>query len=425
MAEEVSQGFLIDRALDVFRESGLAGVSFRTVAARANVPPTTLQYRFKTKDALLEHVLLAIIDYERERLGAIRDLIGSKRLTPEELADVFRAAANPVTLRSAGSRQNMAIDIVVASLRDPKPRRHARQWLELIHDFWSTVGTAGSRDDEQGWFLTELYVGILIPSVGIARPTEIAMLDNEIIDRAILGPSERAPIWYELCRSQALKTMDIPSSASGHRSKLIERLLIAGAEIIATEGPGKLTYRLLSTRAKTSLSAIVRHFPTQKDLLFGILQYMLRKVIANIPPDSPRYTESIEALADEITRHSLGGQSFDTPFAIIAAEIHELAIRNPELEGIAWFLRMIQGVGTPDRASQTHSVNNYSAFDMYSSSTWSMGCTLTCLVLEDRDKVRTAVATRIRYGLVAFKGLWPPPQVDTRPAAAKRLTTRR
>jgi hypothetical protein len=93
---------------------------------------------------------------------------------------------------------------------------------------------------------------------------------------------------------------------------------------------------------------------------------------------------------------------------VVIAEIHELAAHDRNLEEIAWYSRMAQGVtayelvdsGSGDTFSNT-------AFDSHASTTWAAGCALTHMALHDRGEARSVVAGRIAYGLNVFQGLWP------------------
>jgi hypothetical protein len=54
-----------------------------------------------------------------------------------------------------------------------------------------------------------------------------------------------------------------------------------------------------------------------------------------------------------------------------------------------------------------------------------MGCGLTHLALEDREKARPVIAAHIAYGLKAFKGLWPRRRTGEQIPAGVRLADRR
>jgi AcrR family transcriptional regulator len=302
----------------------------------------------------------------------------------------------------------MALEILVASYRQKEFLPYARQWLECVQNFWATIGRAGSRDDEFGWFLTEFYIGLLVHSAGVGRPFECTVTNNEIIDRAILGRAAHNPFWYQQCLERVLADRKSSPASTKSRGRVVERLLTAGAEIIATEGPDKLTFRLLSAKANTVRSAIHYHFPTQRDLLYGILQHTIKEAVSRAAERRLRQMESSEAYVDEIAAHYLDPWLGDIPMIVVIAEIHELAAHDRNLEDIAWHSRMAQGVIAYELVDPgSNEAFSTAPFDSHAGSTWVAGCALTHMALQDRSKARSIVAGRIAYGLNVFQGLWP------------------
>ncbi|MEY9903892.1 TetR/AcrR family transcriptional repressor of bet genes [Catenulispora sp. MAP12-49] len=74
---------LLDRLADLIAESGVEGVSIRTLATRAEVSIGTVQYYFATKDELLRAVWLHVREQSARRF---RDP-GTARLSPTEHLD--------------------------------------------------------------------------------------------------------------------------------------------------------------------------------------------------------------------------------------------------------------------------------------------------------------------------------------------------
>lgn len=97
---------LLDRLADVIAESGMEGVSIRTLAARAEVSIGTVQYYFSTKDELLHRVWEYVRDEAEQRL----DLTALAQLSPRE-------------------RLNRFLGVVIPSRSDD---RLARVWLALV-----------------------------------------------------------------------------------------------------------------------------------------------------------------------------------------------------------------------------------------------------------------------------------------------------
>ena len=389
-------------ALEAFREAGLPGITIRSVAACANVPATTLQAKFKNKADLLHQTFSTAIALEKRHLDTLADTVGRRRLPPDRLPDFYRAVVLAPGPRGRLS-QDMLLEILVRSLRDAEFREYARRWLASLQAFWAAFGPSAP-DNDFGWFLTELQLGLLICSLGCARPFETSVINDEIVERALVGPAEDDGFWFGTVLTETIADRFGLADRPQRHGKVVERFLTAGARIVATEGPDALTYRRLAREAATSPSAILYQFPTQEHLIYAVFLRMVEDLIAlaegaALARKTPRSHAS--AYLSELLLHQ---EYSSVPLWVIHAELRVLASRNDKFAEIAWYLRMANGGAT----AATTSAPGFDPFDQrlfdgHVTMTWASGCLLAHLICDDAEQLREVVARRLNYGLRRLK----------------------
>jgi DNA-binding transcriptional regulator YbjK len=82
---------LIDAAIEVVAEQGIAGVTHRSVAARAGFPPSTTSYFFPSIDDLLIEAMQERMSRQIEIFKATAETIGGTRLEPSEMMEALIA----------------------------------------------------------------------------------------------------------------------------------------------------------------------------------------------------------------------------------------------------------------------------------------------------------------------------------------------
>lgn len=127
---------VVDTALEILRESGLPGMSMRTLAGRLHVQPSALYWHVPSKQALLTAVA--------ERILATMGAVGAAETAGAELRVVATALRTAVTaypdgaeivaLGLAAGAENPAADVVAETCR--------RHGLEGRASGWTTALTA-------------------------------------------------------------------------------------------------------------------------------------------------------------------------------------------------------------------------------------------------------------------------------------------
>ncbi len=115
---------IIDAALDLIVDEGVAGVSHRKVAARAGVPLGSMTYHFSGMDELLHEAFTrfsgTIVAVFEERLGAAT--------TPDEARE---AVADLVHHLSGGNQRELILthELYTLAARRPAYRELTRTWM--------------------------------------------------------------------------------------------------------------------------------------------------------------------------------------------------------------------------------------------------------------------------------------------------------
>ncbi len=115
---------IVDAALDVLAEFGVAGTTHRLVAARADVPLGSLTYHFSS---LADLQAQAFARYVELQCAQFEQLLGEVKTT-RQLIDVLTdfVRGGPARQRSA----RLGFELHLAALRDPALRTLAQTWTE-------------------------------------------------------------------------------------------------------------------------------------------------------------------------------------------------------------------------------------------------------------------------------------------------------
>ena len=114
---------ILQAALRVIAEQGVAAVTHRAVAAEADVPLASTTYYFESLDELLEGALFMFVNAETERLAVVAEGLEGTELQPLEAAQLFRAELEDGSVAQ--------FELYLEASRRPRLREVARQCLDL------------------------------------------------------------------------------------------------------------------------------------------------------------------------------------------------------------------------------------------------------------------------------------------------------
>jgi AcrR family transcriptional regulator len=399
LSQGTSQDAAIEAALSIFRDKGLSAISFRSVGEKAGIHPATLQFRFGTKRELLDGVFSLLADQEAERAQQIEKLANRATKPPSAGTHLYQ-----LTLcggEPERGRNLILFEMLIAAIRDPAIRPHADKWLSETQHSWTAAFSPSDNADDFGWFLTELQIGLLVSGIGSGRPRETALVNAEIVDRAFgrLLPEDAA--WFSAFFDEVLKHKPTAPGGAGKANDLSERLLTAGAEIVATQGADALSFRNVAHRAGTTPSATQNAFPKRQDLINAVYDRIYQNIAYPFTPiDSFRDASGTAAyFVDVILNRQFAGAYLGLSFA----ELYLAAARHPTLCDLAWYMRMTRGNVIDDTNRNTHVARGVS-FDLHAVALWAFGCTLVHASREPEAKLRDVLEKRVEFGLAR---LWP------------------
>lgn len=118
---------IVDAALDVVGELGVAGLTNRRVASAAGVSLGTVTYHFPTQRGLLRECLQAFVEAEIRRIQAMAADLGRPGLGATEAAAATEAAVDGMVLEP---RHLGVLELYLQAARDPELRDSARRCWE-------------------------------------------------------------------------------------------------------------------------------------------------------------------------------------------------------------------------------------------------------------------------------------------------------
>ena len=394
----------IEAAISLLRERGMSAVSFRLIGERAGIHPATLQSRHGTKHALLDRVFALLADQEIRYARHVGELATGAK-THGEGAKLFGHVICGGGGEREPARDLALVEMLIAAARDPTIRPHAGRWLHQMQRCWAAAFAAEPGSPDLGWFLTELQVGLMAASIGCGRPLETAMANGEIVARALDIELPDGHTWFSTFLEQARRNR--PRGTTGQRTdSQSERLLTAGAEIVAIYGADALSFRSVANRAGLGLSAVTNAFPKRQDLINAIYDRIFEGVAYAAPLD--RSFRDVDAAAEYFVEVMLKRRFAGANLLLALAELYVAAARHPSLRDLAWFVRMTrgnvhrEGNAAPDQLSPR-------AFDSHAMALWLPGCFLTHASCTVESRLASVLETRVRFGLgrLAPRGAWP------------------
>jgi TetR/AcrR family transcriptional regulator, regulator of biofilm formation and stress response len=168
---------ILEAALRVIAERGVAATTHRAVADAAGVPSSTTTYYFESLDELLDEALLLFVHGEAGRLHALADELDGRQMPPAKIARLLVEE-----LRAGDNGGDVAqFELYLEASRRPSLRAVARECLRLYADVArAALRAAGSPRPEEG---ARVFVALL-DGLGLHR---IASGASQDVERALLA----------------------------------------------------------------------------------------------------------------------------------------------------------------------------------------------------------------------------------------------
>jgi DNA-binding transcriptional regulator YbjK len=183
---------LIDAAIEVVADHGIAGVTHRSVAARAGFPPSTTSYFFPSIDALLVEAMSERVVRQIESFKATMARIDEREFSPADLVE----ALVDVLVATPDAQVMAQFDLYLTAARRPDVRVRAAAMIDAFHDLAElALQRAGVEDSHhRARSLVALLDGLSVQR--LARGLSDAEYERElreVLMAAFIGLSEHSP----------------------------------------------------------------------------------------------------------------------------------------------------------------------------------------------------------------------------------------
>lgn len=144
---EAKREVLVRAAIEVIAASGIAGVTHRAVANRADVPLATTSYYFSSIDELVEEAVKASVAEQVERLDAFASMIATQGGSADELSDLIAGALTQIPDSVALTQ----FDSYLSAARNPAMSEAASASMEAFERLAEeSLRVAGARNPAEG-----------------------------------------------------------------------------------------------------------------------------------------------------------------------------------------------------------------------------------------------------------------------------------
>jgi AcrR family transcriptional regulator len=278
---------IVDAARTVIAELGLAGMSLRTVAEQAEMSVGSISYRIGDRAALVTAVIAREIELaDAVAKGFLLRLNGIEPVGAGLLPDLVGAWLDLM----AGEQRISAIvtcELALLASRVPEtvpdvPRlidRSAAMWREMLK-----MSPDGDRlaDAIHAYCLDERPFSIALGDMADYRLLRQSTIRALLRDPAE-APAPAASQWHmALVDRLAVPSADALDAADiipqGPKAALADHV----ADLIVADGVGALSHRAVAQASGMAASSVAHHFPTHRDIVFGGVEAIYRRMRTDI-----------------------------------------------------------------------------------------------------------------------------------------------
>ena len=298
---------IAEAAIAVLAKQGLARVTHRSVAAEAGVALAATTYYYATKSDIVRAASAAILQHYVDSF--------------ERTAERYRRSSGHSRpfrefiwrqLRNVAVRDRMMMmawqEISLDAVRGHDSLALMREWHGEIDRLWIKIARAAKTPDPENTARSgvDLILGLLLMVCGLS-------LTPDEIDAVFVANAEPSRCWARLPAETPHRAA--PGRSSRKADGTRERLLDAAIDVLITEGPAAIGYRVIAERAHLTTTAPAYYFPTTA----GLLEAAQRKLFEG---SKARYRDMMH------TAHSAEANVADLTTAIFIREATEFAQVN-------------------------------------------------------------------------------------------------
>lgn len=322
---------IVDAAISVIADHGLAGVTHRLVAQKAHVSLAATTYYYETKLDLVADASQQLLAGYVEAFERFADQ------HRDSSAVTFRDFAMKLITNATGSHRTGTLawcEIILDAARHQETRALANIWFAKLTQVWTRIAevlrvtspelAAGSAID--------VVVGMLftVVSLGLSEAQASSLLDEGAFSIEAWRPAGTD--------TEIRPSIDIPAS-SRKAEQTRERILSAAIAILISDGAAAVTYRATAEIADLTPTAPTYHYSTiqtllaaAQDRLFAEAKDRYRRGMAGVDYN----TLTTEGLTDLTAAVFLREATEFGPTSLASYPIWLEAARHPPLRPAVW-----------------------------------------------------------------------------------------
>ncbi len=256
------QNELLAYGLEIVDTGGLKALTLRSLAQKAGVSPSLLNYRFGSRDGLVSRLFEYARDLDAEFWHECSETVAAMTLSLHHVP-VISLSIVQTCIQRARSLERLRWICSTLAARDPGYLGRAGKWAGLPCAFWTGLLRQVGADEALGPSLAATMSG--------AIRTGLVAHDNLLVSAwvsdIVLRATERLlhlPLTMQgdspaRARIEALAQASVALQPEG-RTDTPERILTSAAALILSSGPDAVTHRDIASHAGVSLSSLTHHF---------------------------------------------------------------------------------------------------------------------------------------------------------------------
>ena len=260
------QNDLLAYGLEIVDTGGLKALTLRSLAQKAGVSPSLLNYHFGSRDGLVARLFEYAQDLDAQFWRGCSETVAAMTLSPHHVPVVSLSIVQ-TCIQRARSLERLRWICSTLAARDPGYLGRAGEWAALPRAFWTGLLRQVGADEALGPALAAAMSG--------AIRTGLVAHDNLLVSAwvsdIVLRATERLlhlPLTMQgdspaRARIEALAQASLAPRPEG-RTDTPKRIL--------SIGPDAVTHRDIAGHAGVSLSSLTHHFSSLDEILRGAFE---------------------------------------------------------------------------------------------------------------------------------------------------------
>lgn len=249
------QQIIAQAAIAAISRYGIAGLTHRRVAHEANVSLAATTYYYQTKNDIIEHASIELLEHTDKFWQLIN-------FNDESLDGVSMLELSIKMIANAlGREKDITLswcEIILNAANKPKLQIVARSWFSSLNDTWQDI--ARQMGIKEVGHAATSAIDMIIGFIFLLLP--LALSEKELREMLYKDASEFDP---EL--GSELEGPPVALRTGNKAEATRERILRAAVDILTSGQDGGITFRSVAEKSGLTIAAPTYHFPSVSSLL--------------------------------------------------------------------------------------------------------------------------------------------------------------